>query len=107
MGQGDLQHGAAVLNNMINHRASQMGFNDIFFLLGWIFRRSLRSCGWPSRHSAQVRVRPPVVGTENSRKHVLYFDPAARRVLFVQRGSHGPCRWGVQRRRFSACDRRA
>ena len=37
MGQGDLQHGAAVLNNMINHRASQMGFNDIFFLLGWIF----------------------------------------------------------------------
>jgi len=37
MGQGDLQHGAAVLNNMINHQASQMGFNDIFFLLGWIF----------------------------------------------------------------------
>ncbi|MFH7422726.1 MFS transporter, partial [Pseudomonas syringae pv. tagetis] len=24
MGQGDLQHGAAVLNNMINHQASQM-----------------------------------------------------------------------------------
>jgi DHA2 family multidrug resistance protein len=37
MGQGDLQHGAAVLNNMINHQASQMGFNDVFFLLGWIF----------------------------------------------------------------------
>jgi len=37
MGQGDLQHGAAALNNMINHQASQMGFNDIFFLLGWIF----------------------------------------------------------------------
>src|SRR5690606_12851952 len=37
MGQGDLQHGAAMLNNMINHQASQMGFNDIFFLLGWVF----------------------------------------------------------------------
>ena len=37
MGQGDLQHGAAALNNIINHQASQMGFNDIFFLLGWIF----------------------------------------------------------------------
>ncbi len=37
MGQGDLQHGAAVLNNMINHQASQMAFNDIFYLLGWTF----------------------------------------------------------------------
>lgn len=37
MGQGDLQHGAAVLNEMINHQASQMGFNDIFLLLGWVF----------------------------------------------------------------------
>jgi DHA2 family multidrug resistance protein len=37
MGQGDLQHGAALLDNMINHQASQMGFNDIFLLLGWVF----------------------------------------------------------------------
>lgn len=37
MGQGDLQRGAASLNNMINHQASQMGFNDIFYLLGWTF----------------------------------------------------------------------
>ncbi len=37
MGQGNLQHGAAVLNTMINHQASQMGFNDIFHLLGWVF----------------------------------------------------------------------
>ncbi len=37
MGQGDLQHGAAVLDNMIVHQASQMGFNDIFLLLGWVF----------------------------------------------------------------------
>ncbi len=36
-GHGDLQSGAAVLNNMINHQASQMGFNDIFYLLGWTF----------------------------------------------------------------------
>ena len=37
MGQGNLQHGAALLNTMINHQASQMGFNDIFHLLGWVF----------------------------------------------------------------------
>lgn len=37
MGQGDLQHGAALLDNMIGHQASQMGFNDIFLLLGWVF----------------------------------------------------------------------
>ncbi|HEY0334280.1 MAG TPA: DHA2 family efflux MFS transporter permease subunit [Stenotrophomonas sp.] len=37
LGHGDLQQGAAVLNNMINHQASQMGFNDIFYLLGWTF----------------------------------------------------------------------
>ncbi|UYB53784.1 DHA2 family efflux MFS transporter permease subunit [Xanthomonas sp. AM6] len=37
MGQGDLQTGAAFLNNTINHQASQMGFNDIFYLLGWTF----------------------------------------------------------------------
>lgn len=37
LGQGDLQHGAATVNAMINHQASQMGFNDIFHLLGWTF----------------------------------------------------------------------
>jgi len=37
MGQGDPQRGAASLNSMINHQASQMGFNDIFYLLGWTF----------------------------------------------------------------------
>ncbi|WP_254460990.1 DHA2 family efflux MFS transporter permease subunit [Xanthomonas sacchari] len=37
MGNGSLQNGAAVLNNTINHQASQMGFNDIFYLLGWTF----------------------------------------------------------------------
>ncbi|MNM57132.1 Multidrug export protein EmrB [compost metagenome] len=37
MGQGDLQHGAAVLDNMIVHQSSQMAFNDIFLLLGWVF----------------------------------------------------------------------
>jgi len=37
LGHGDLQQGAAMLNNMINHQASQMGFNDIFYLLGWTF----------------------------------------------------------------------
>ena len=37
MGQGDLQSGAAFLNNTINHQASQIGFNDIFYLLGWTF----------------------------------------------------------------------
>ncbi len=37
MGHGNLQSGAAFLNNMINHQASQMGFNDIFYLLGWTF----------------------------------------------------------------------
>jgi DHA2 family multidrug resistance protein len=35
--QGDFQRGAAVLDRMINTQASQMGFNDIFHLLGWIF----------------------------------------------------------------------
>ncbi|MET0548922.1 MAG: DHA2 family efflux MFS transporter permease subunit [Xanthomonas sp.] len=37
MGNGSLQNGAAFLNNTINHQASQMGFNDIFYLLGWTF----------------------------------------------------------------------
>ena len=25
------------MNNIIDHQASQMGFNDIFYLLGWTF----------------------------------------------------------------------
>ncbi|WP_045761898.1 DHA2 family efflux MFS transporter permease subunit [Xanthomonas albilineans] len=37
MGGGSLQNGAALLNNSINHQASQMGFNDICYLLGWAF----------------------------------------------------------------------
>ncbi|WP_305805798.1 DHA2 family efflux MFS transporter permease subunit [Stenotrophomonas sp. YIM B06876] len=37
MGQGDLPRGAALLSGMIDQQASQMGFNDIFYLLGWVF----------------------------------------------------------------------
>jgi DHA2 family multidrug resistance protein len=37
MGQGDLQHGAAFLNQMISQQAFQIGFNEIFHLLGWLF----------------------------------------------------------------------
>ncbi|HEY2346517.1 MAG TPA: DHA2 family efflux MFS transporter permease subunit [Xanthomonadaceae bacterium] len=37
MGQGDLQHGAALMDYMITRQASQIGFNEIFYALGWIF----------------------------------------------------------------------
>jgi DHA2 family multidrug resistance protein len=37
MGQGDLQHGAAFLNQMISQQSFQIGFNEIFHLLGWLF----------------------------------------------------------------------
>ena len=37
IGHGDLQRGAAMLNQMIHHQASQIGFNEIFHLLGWMF----------------------------------------------------------------------
>jgi len=37
LGQGDLQHGAAFLNQMISQQAFQIGFNEIFHLLGILF----------------------------------------------------------------------
>lgn len=37
LGKGDMQHGAAVLNQMISQQAAQIGFNEIFHLLGIIF----------------------------------------------------------------------
>ena len=36
-GGGDLQRGAAVLERMISNQAAQLGFNEIFHLLGIIF----------------------------------------------------------------------
>ena len=37
LGGGDLQRGAAVLERMISNQAAQIGFNEIFHLLGLIF----------------------------------------------------------------------
>ncbi|MEO5565373.1 MAG: DHA2 family efflux MFS transporter permease subunit [Luteimonas sp.] len=37
LGHGDLQRGAAVLNQMISQQAAQIGFNEIFYLLGILF----------------------------------------------------------------------
>jgi DHA2 family multidrug resistance protein len=37
MGGGDLQTGAAMLERMISNHAAQIGFNEIFHLLGLIF----------------------------------------------------------------------
>ena len=37
IGQGDLQRGAMVLNQMISQQAAQIGFNEIFHLLGILF----------------------------------------------------------------------
>ena len=36
-GNGDLQRGAAVMDRMIGQQAMQIGFNEIFHLLGIIF----------------------------------------------------------------------
>ncbi|MBS0457515.1 MAG: DHA2 family efflux MFS transporter permease subunit [Proteobacteria bacterium] len=36
-GQGDVQRGAAMMDYMITHQASQIGFNEIFWGLGWAF----------------------------------------------------------------------
>ena len=36
-GGGNLQRGAAVLEKMISNQAAQLGFNEIFHLLGIIF----------------------------------------------------------------------
>ncbi|WDS36387.1 DHA2 family efflux MFS transporter permease subunit [Pseudoxanthomonas sp.] len=37
LGHGDPQTGAVMLNQMIGQQASQIGFNEVFHLLGWIF----------------------------------------------------------------------
>jgi DHA2 family multidrug resistance protein len=37
LGQGDLQHGAMALDHMISQQAFQIGFNEIFHLLGILF----------------------------------------------------------------------
>ena len=37
LGHGDLQHGAVLLNQMIGQQAAQIGFNEIFHLLGILF----------------------------------------------------------------------
>lgn len=37
LGQGDLQRGAVVMNQMISQQAMQIGFNEIFHLLGILF----------------------------------------------------------------------
>ncbi len=37
MGLGDVTRGAAVMERTIVHQASQIGFNEIFWALGWIF----------------------------------------------------------------------
>ena len=37
LGHGDLQHGAVLLNQMIGQQAAQIGFNEIFHLLGVVF----------------------------------------------------------------------
>jgi DHA2 family multidrug resistance protein len=37
LGGGDLQRGAAILERMISNQAAQIGFNEIFHLLGMIF----------------------------------------------------------------------
>jgi len=37
LGTGDVQRGAAMLERMITQQASQIGFNEIFYALGWMF----------------------------------------------------------------------
>ena len=37
VGQGDPQRGALLLNQMISQQATQIGFNEIFHFLGWMF----------------------------------------------------------------------
>ncbi|RYG79281.1 MAG: MFS transporter, partial [Alphaproteobacteria bacterium] len=37
LGRGDVQRGAVVLNQMISQQATQIGFNEIFHLLGILF----------------------------------------------------------------------
>jgi len=37
LGRGDLQRGAVALNRMISQQATQIGFNEIFYLLGILF----------------------------------------------------------------------
>ncbi len=37
LGQGDVQRGAMIMNQMISQQAAQIGFNEIFHLLGIIF----------------------------------------------------------------------
>ncbi len=37
LGAGDLQRGAAMVERAITQQASQIGFNEIFYALGWIF----------------------------------------------------------------------
>jgi len=37
LGEGDMQRGAMVLNQMVSQQATQIGFNEVFYLLGILF----------------------------------------------------------------------
>ena len=61
MGGGDLQRGAAMLERMIGNQAAQIGFNEIFHLLGIIFL-SVILFVWMAKPPFSAKAGPAAAG---------------------------------------------
>lgn len=61
IGGGDLQTGAATLERMITNQAAQIGFNEIFHLLGMIFLVVIAFV-WIAKPSFAAKVGPTAGG---------------------------------------------
>ena len=61
MGGGDVQRGAAMLERMIGNQAAQIGFNEIFHLLGIVFL-SVILCVWVAKQPFAAMAGPAAAG---------------------------------------------
>ena len=61
IGGGDLQTGAAMLERMMTNQAAQIGFNEIFHLLGIIFLVVIAFV-WIAKPSFAAKVGPTAGG---------------------------------------------
>jgi len=61
VGQGDPQRGALVLNQMVSQQATQIAFNEIFHVLGWLFLAVIVFV-WMARPPFGAKAAPPGAG---------------------------------------------
>ena len=61
MGGGHLQSGAAALERMITHQSAQIGFNEIFHLLGIVFLLVIAFV-WIAKPPFSAKIGPAAAG---------------------------------------------